>query len=218
MKIKNKIVTSWNRYIVVALLCAVALCMSPPPTQAQSGQSLNFINGYNLQITTLTTNTYSGTNSYSKGFTQTNSGTYPYVSSFSPIWFTNTQAFSDATLWCDRDGTTPSLNIAVDVNGLNAIFTNTVTFNFATIAYNVESGQGVAALPTTSANGLFSFSITGNGTNDVVLQTNVPSAFLQGARRLRLLSVGVSTGTGTGGTNGTVVGVWLDGYKPVGQE
>lgn len=183
---------------------------------AQSGQTLSFINGYNLQVTATSTNSYSGTNTFAKGYTITNSAAYPPVSAYSPIWKTNTQAFSDVTLWADRDGTPPNVNITVRIKGLNANFTNTGTFRFASIsALSMSSDYPPGTfIPCTSSNGQFAFTVTGNGTNDVVFPTNAPSYLLQGSRALRLTGVEWSNA----GTDGTIVGAWLDGYKPAGAE
>lgn len=216
-KIRDMITNGWRSPFRPALagLLFLGLMLAPlTPAKAQSFVSPNFINGFNLQVLTLTTNTYSGTNTYAVAYTQTNSTIYPYVSGRSPVTKTNTQAFSDVTLWANRDGTPPIANISVDVQGINANFTNLVTFNFAAIPNGSEDGF-VPLNPCTDASNLFSFSVTGNGTNDVVVKTNLPTALLQGARALRCLSVTDTCPGGTGGTNGTVLHIKLNGYKPV---
>jgi hypothetical protein len=223
MKLFNKIIVT------------VGICMATLGAFAQSGVSLPFIgqgngtdgglvpqglSGY-LQITPYTTNSYGATNTYVKGgfldyagmsytnpvtgvvYTGTTNGALP-------IYVTNTAAFSDIDLWANRDGSALVGNISADVVGYGATFTNTVGFNFAVI-----DGGGLP-INTGTGSGL-QFSLTGNGTNDVEVQTNLlVSTTIQGARKLRLLSV-TSTGVGTGGTNGQVRNVWLNGYKPGGQ-
>lgn len=200
---------------IKSIIIAVALC-APVLVQAQSGQTLSFINGYNLAVSASNTNSFGLTNTYASGFTVTNSGTYPYVSAYSPIYKTNASAFSDVTLWADRDGSTPSVGISVDMFGLNASFTNIATFRLAAVPASSESFdyQAVTFLAATAAQNQFVFQVTGNGTNHVVISTNFPSGVLQGARRLRLTAIEWTNA----GTNGTVVGTWLNGYKPAGAE
>lgn len=215
-----------------SILTIAALCMVSLGAFAQSGVSLPFIaqgintdgglipqgiSGY-LQFSASSTNSYNSTNTYVIRGYQGYAGLL-YTNPFSgvvysgvtnspvPVFATNANAIADIDLWADRDGTPPSsLSVNVDVAGVNAAFTNTVTFNFATIL-----GGG---LPVSTGDGLVSFSVTGNGTNDVVVKTNLfTSAVLQGVRKVRLLNV-ASTNAGT---NGWLVNCWLDGYKPAGQ-
>jgi hypothetical protein len=188
---------------------------------AQSGQSLPFIgagqdNAYNgyLQIAPGGTYNFGAANlAYAKGSYVTNVPTpvtnaanglviNTYVSQVLPTYVTNANGIADVTLWANRDGTPPVANIAADINGVSALFNNTVTFNFA-------AGPTPNGLVANQAQNLWSFTMTGNGTNDVVLATNVPPSLLQGQRKLRLISVTESGG----GTNGQVVNVWFDGYK-----
>ena len=182
------------------------------------GQVPNGISGY-LQITPYSTNSYGATNLvYVKsGFLGYASMTYTnpvtgvvYTGNTNgviPLYVTNANGFADIDLWANRDGSALVGNISVDVLGYGATFTNTVGFNFAVI-----NGGGLPV--TTGAGSGLQFSVTGNGTNDVVAQTNLlVSTTIQGARKLRLTSV-TSTGVGTGGTNGQVVNIWVNGYKP----
>jgi hypothetical protein len=126
-----------------------------------------------------------------------------------PIYTTNSAGFADVALWANRDGSAPIANVSARINGYDANFTNLVTFTFATI-----NGGGHPV--TTGTGSSVAFSMTGNGTNDVEIQTNLfTSAVLQGARGLRLLSV-VSANANTNG-NGQVVNLWLNGAKPGGQ-
>lgn len=197
---------------------------------AQNFQSANFINGFNFQLNSQSTNSFNTSGIYAKSVIVTNTAVTitnsangliinGYVSSFLPVYVTNSAGFSDCDMWEDRDGTVPAANIAVDVNSGNPLFTNTVTFNFASIAYSVGSGvtgSGISALPSTAAQNLFSFSVTANGTNDVVVATNLPAGFMTGIRKIRLLNIAVTSSGTTIGTNGVVAGVWLSGYHPVG--
>ncbi len=203
-----------------AVACLMALLTLTGAAFGQVGQSLPFIgfgqdNAYNgyLQITANNTNTYGSTNLvYTRGSFTTNvltAITNPanglvitgYVSQVFPNYLTNASAFQDVNLWANRDGTPPVVNLSADINGTSAQFTNIVTFTFA-------AGPTPTGNVGTQPQNLWSFSMNGNGTSDVVLATNVPSSFLQGMRKLRLLSVG-SSGAG----NGQVVNVWLNGYR-----
>lgn len=212
-----------------AVVLAITLG-GPLAARAQSAQELPFIGpggggasplgaapGW-LQFTSLSTNSFGSPNlAYIKNYSATNilasftnlaNGlvTTGYISSVVPNYVTNAAGFSDVTLWADRDGTAPDANLTLDINGINANFTNTVTFNFTCVTpYGVALTQG---------QNLFAVTMTGNGTNDVALSTNVPLTFLQGQRRLRLASI-VSAGPASNGTNGQAM-VWFDGYKPEG--
>ena len=215
----------FTKYIL-ALAIAVAALVNFN-AQAQTGQSLPFIgqggsgvdagfNGY-LQIFPGVTNTFNVSAPYAKGsfitnvltsFTNSANGlvTTGYISQLQPTYVTNASWTSDVRLWGNRDGSAAIANISVDINGLNAAFTNQVTFNFAT-------GGADTAPVNTGAQNAFSFTMVGNGTNDVVLSTNLSQAYLQGNRRLRLTSIWPSTNGVSSGTNGTVVGVWLNGFS-----
>lgn len=177
---------------------------------AQGFASPNFIGGgdsdaYNgyLQVTATSTNTIGTTNIYAQGVIQTNSATYPYVSGYAPLFKTNTSWSSAVTLWSDRDGTPPNANISVQMSGLNASFTNIGLFKFASVP------RGTAY--STAAQNMFQFSVTGQGTTNVIVSTNFPTVWMQGCKSIVLQSIEWSNA----GTNGTVVGVWLNGYKPV---
>jgi hypothetical protein len=198
--------------LILVGAAAVAICFAGETVQAQSQQSLQFIgggdsdanNGY-LQITANSTNSYNTTNTYGKGYSVSNSLTYPYVSTVVPNLVTNASWSQAVNLWCDRDGSVPSsLNVGYDVYGANASATNIVQFNFVTV-----SRKG--GLPCTQAGNSWQFSVTLNGTNDVVGTTNPPSLLLSGVPQLILNSVVTSNA----GTNGVVKGVWLNGFKSI---
>lgn len=229
---KNKPLFTMKNYLKNLLLAGALFALvfvAAAPASAQTPQSLSFIgtggDGYNLAITPSATFSYGGTNTYAKGYHSVSTLT-PYTNSTTglvqsnwlttnaPNWFTNTSGISDVGLWANRDGTPPNANIAVDIVGINAAFTNIVTFNFATVPGIVPPGSGLTLNQSTSSNGTFAFAVTGNGTTDVVLTTNVSTTILQGNRTLRLVSV-VTTNAGT---NGSVVGCWFNGFKPTGAE
>ena len=214
-------------------LVTVGICMATLGAFAQTSVSLPFIgqgngtdgglvpqglSGY-LQIQKQTTNSYnSSTVAYVKGGFLGYSGmnwTNPFsgvvytgtTNGALPIFVTNSAAFQDVDLWANRDGTALVGNISATIQGYASIFTNVVSFNFATV-------NGGGQVTTTGAGSLLTFDVTGNGTNVLTVQTNLlVSASIQGARRLRLLSVY----SNNAGTNGQVVNVWLNGAKPGGQ-
>ena len=197
---------------MLAAVVVGVLALANIPANAQTHQSRAFLSGFNLQVTPTSTNTFGATNIYAKGYTVTNSGTYPYVSSASPVITTNTGAFSDVPLYANRDGSAAIAAVSIQITGLNAAFTNTGLFKFTTVPAAPRSSMYPPGLFTnsTSANGLFSVAITGNGTTPVVLTTNLPTAVLQGAAALRLQAVEWTNA----GTNGTVAGVFLNGFSP----
>ena len=193
--------------LVAALFGSLAVTAS-----AQTAQSKPFLSGYNLQVVASTTNLFAATNTYSKGYTVTNSSTYPYTSSISPLIVTNAGALVDVALWADRDGSSPAANISVQIHGTNAAFTNIAVLTFAALPVDPRSpnyppGQFVAG---TSAQNQFTFTVTGQGTTNVCIATNLPTGFLQGSRGLRLSSV-VWTNAGAGGF---VDGIFLNGFTP----
>ncbi len=202
--------TSFKIIIGLCLLGLLAFLTSS--SHAQTAQSKPFLSGFNLQVVQTTTNTFNATNIYAKGFVFTNSGPYPYTSSIVNVLVTNTAGIGDVQLWANRDGTAPSANISVQIHGVSSIFTNTGLFKFATIPVDTRSANYPPGLfqPGTSANNLWSFSVTGNGTNVVVISTNVPTALLQGNRGLRFLAVEWTNA----GTNGFVDGAFLNGFTP----
>ena len=203
--------------MVIGLLSAFTL-----PAMAQNHQSQSFLNGFNLQVTATSTNTYTGTNIYAKGYSYTNAPyaytnslnglvTSNYISVLVPNYVTNTAGVADVTLWANRDGTAPNANISAQLVGINAAFTNTATFKFAGIPVaNLSPSYPPGLFTNATINSQFSFSVTGNGTTPVVITTNLPTAFLQGNAGVRLLAVEWSNA----GTNGAVTGLFLNGYKP----
>ena len=176
------------------------------------GQIPTDISGY-LQFNASSTNSYGSTNvwvmrgyNWYSGLNYTNpySGVVYNTNSIVPVFVTNTAAIGDVDLWANRDGTTPVANISATIAGQTSAFTNTVTLNFALI-------NGGGYVVTTGTGSGLTFSMTGNGTNIVTVQTNLlVSATVQGARRIRLNNL-ASTNAGT---NGWLVNCWVNGYKP----
>jgi hypothetical protein len=199
---------------------------------AQTPTSLSFIgngDGYNLLLNADTTNTTTSTNVWAQGY-HTASVLMPYTNASSglvqsnwmttnaPNWFTNTiGGISDVNLWANRDGTALIGNINVDMYGMNGWFTNQVHFTFQTIGGGGGNNGIPANIADSTAQNTWEFMLTGNSSNHVSLSTNIPTGFLQGARRLRLTVSTPAQGL-QHGTNGWITGVWLNGYKPTGAE
>lgn len=157
----------------------------------------------NAAASLLATNFYSGTNIWVKGGISITNGAQqsPYFTPIGTAFYqTNTAAFTDVGLWYDRDGTVPSASINVILHGQDTRATNTLTFNFATMSRGVPNNQ---------AQNLWSFSCSANGTNLVGLNTNLPTALLQGAHGMRLLNI-----TSGNGTNVFLDYCDLKGFKP----
>ena len=213
---------TFKKFSAIAAICMVSL-----GAFAQMGTSLPFIgqgdntiggqiptdiSGY-LQFNASSTNSYGSTNvwvmrgyNWYSGLNYTNpySGVVYNTNSIVPVFVTNTAAIGDVDLWANRDGTTPVANISATIAGQTSAFTNTVTLNFALI-------NGGGYVVTTGTGSGLTFSMTGNGTNIVTVQTNLlVSATVQGARRIRLNNL-ASTNAGT---NGWLVNCWVNGYKP----
>ena len=229
MKIKN---------ILLMLLALLGISLA---TQAQSARSISFLNGSYLIVpygpaSSVSTNYYSGsvTNMlYVNKWIQTNSTTYPYVSSYSPS-YTIGSGMADVPLWANRDGTAPLANLAVAFSDFSTIAnTNTLTFTLTTFASGVASAApGAPAFINTQAQNQWSFtSPVSNGTNWIAISTNIPTGFLQGAHRVRLTVTAGPIGTNnSGGTtiitgsysspvtntvNGwQLAGAWINGFTP----
>lgn len=195
---------NYFKMLVAVGLMVLFGAIAPSQVAAQSFQALSFLSGTNLFFTAGSTNSYGATNIYS---------------SFGSIWgvayqtngaagnTTNTQAIRDVPLFADRDGSFPSDSaFAVELVGINASFTNVVTFNFKGLPF------GPKTTASTSAQNAWSFSMTGNGTNPVVLSTNAPTTVFQGQGGIRLDNI--ASATGTYGTNGYVRRVTFNGFVP----
>lgn len=161
-------------------VCAViglALLGAAVKSQAVEILTPTFLAGTNLVIggATLTTNTYSGTNVYVRGGTTV----------------TNTSAIADVTLQKNPDGSWPTYAFSCQILGTNAATTNNITFVFRTVP--TENGR-----VTTEGQDTWSFAINANGTTAVVLSTNMPSAFMLGAKKLRLTQIISTAATGAG--------------------
>jgi hypothetical protein len=206
------------------LIIGAMVCMGALMANAQSFSSQNFINGYNLYITNGATATYGSSNVYGSGWVVTNAITYQTngttiytnyngTSSYSAVLVTNTSWATDVPLWANRDGSALTANISVDVVGKVAGSTNILTFAIYAVPNNVGTDK-ITTYPASTANNSFSFAITCTGTTPVVLATNLPTAFLQGCKSLRLQTITPSNA----GYDANVVGVWLNGFKPAGAE
>jgi hypothetical protein len=214
-----------NKFYIALLALALAVSAS-----AQSFVSENFLNGSNILVIPSSTNTYGATNTwnynpqlvYSNAIITINTFTTPYIYTTNWTVFTNsvqgttnTAAFRDVDLWANRDGSALTANVAVHVTGLDAAqATNILTVLLTAI----PSGGGLAnlgaSLPaSTQGQNQFTFTVTANGTNDVVLATNLPTTFLQGSGRLRAQVQSPTQGT-TSGTNCLVKSIRINGWKP----
>lgn len=94
-------------------------------------------------------------------------------------------------------------------NPIPAIPVNSLSTNVVTVTLSTVSSVALG-LADTSTGKTFTFSITANGTTPVVVSTNLPTSFLQGAGAIRA-TVGVGGGTGSGIV---VNALNLTGWKP----
>lgn len=197
----------FTKNILLGVLVMVGLAAAPVVTRGQSFVSEDFLIGTNLLIPAATTCTFATTNTFNYALTNLNAAVGTAT--------TNANWAKDVDLWANRDGTALSGNISVDALGLLSNSTNVLTFTF----YSVPRGGGLGnQLPSkqasTFAQNSWAFSMTMTGTNELVLATNLPTTFLQGAGRLRLqTAVATSTGS-TAGTNSIVKSITLNGWKP----
>jgi hypothetical protein len=197
---KNRFKMSVMVGFVVVMAALVAAVSAP----AQSFYSGSFFSGSDLQITAGSTNSYGSTNLiYSK---YGSAWGVAYTTNSSTSYVTNSGAIRDVSLWADRDGSFPAAAVSIKLTGLNASATNVVVFNFAGVP--TAAGGSVS----TAAQNAWSFSATANGTTAVVVSTNLPSANFQGCAAIRLVSV--ASATGSYGTNVTINGVAINGYRP----
>lgn len=212
------------------LLVMVGLVWTAPASRAQSFLTQNFINGTNLLITPLSTNGVgiSGVYNYnpqtitSNAVIAVNTFTVPYT--YTTNWVfttnaivgtTNAAAMKDANLWANRDGTVPFANISIHLTGLDPVqSTNVLTVTVTAIPAGGDIGNFGKSTPVaTTAQNQFVFTAQFNPTNDVVIATNMPTAFCQGSGRLRVTIASPSQGT-TSGTNGLVKSIRLNGWLP----
>lgn len=110
--------------------------------------------------------------------------------------------------WATSTGEAGIAAIGIGSYGSAATSTNTLTFTF------VRSTDGTtwpATASEASGNDKFDVTFTQNGTNVLYFQTNVPTAFLSAAARVRLLQVAnVGAGPGTA----KITSITLNGYVP----
>lgn len=197
----------FTKNILLGVLVMVGLAAAPVVTRGQSFVSEDFLVGTNLLIPAATTCTFGTTNTFNYALTNLNSAVGTAT--------TNANWAKDVDLWANRDGTALIGNISVHALGLLSNSTNVLTFTF----YSVPRGGGIGNLSpskqaSTFAQNSWAFAMTMTGTNELVLATNIPTTFLQGAGRLRLqTAVATSTGS-TAGTNSIVKSITLNGWKP----
>ena len=115
-------------------------------------------------------------------------------------------AWSDVAAWPNVNGDVSQAALNVTAASFNGTATNTMSFTFAGVANGTNDDQTfkfVFTVPVTGANGA-----------STTLKTNIPNALLQGAMRLRLVSI--ATTNTTGGTAQTILvsHVSLSGWKP----
>lgn len=160
---------------LIAAVALFAMCLLAPEVKATEILTPNFLGGSNMVINATSTNTYGTTNIYTVAGVAT----------------TNTSAMRRLTLQKNPDGSNPSYAIGVTLIGTNVTTgTNIVTFSFKGVP--ITGGRA-----STSSQNLFSFGVTGNGTNAVVIATNVPAATFQGCKQIEF-STSATTGSGSG--------------------
>lgn len=204
------------RKLIVGCLLAFAVLVTAVSARAQSPVFKSFLGDNSYLILPWAA---AGTNEsliisnqfYVKGWTQTNSANYPYVSGYGPIYAVGT-ALSDVPLWGNRDGTAAlaSMNVVVQ-DSATTVSTNALLFTLTTI--NSFSSAAQPPLPT-YANAqpvnTWSFIVSNTaatttpaGGDLITVSTNIPQGFLQGALGLRLSITSYAQGTnnGVGWTN-----------------
>ena len=222
----------------LALMMGLAFAAS-----AQQNAAASFLNGSyallpyatNTASTNYTIGNINTTNlAFVKYWYQTNSTTYPYTSYLAPQYVFG-QPLADVGLWANRDGTAALANFAIAFNdsSLNAN-TNALVITLTTFGLDANSViPGAPAFLDTQSQNQFTFTTpVSNGTNWVVISTNLPTAFLQGAHNVRVSiqtgTIGTNNGAGftvvTGPYNALVtnnIGGWqiggmaINGYKPI---
>ena len=217
-KTKEKIVKKNNfKLLVAVVLAGLCLIASAPVARAQSFKSIPFLSGVgNLQVAVASTNTYGTTNIWLKyGYTwgvayQTNGNgtviTYGSGLAIPTLDTTNTQAIQDAAMFANRDGSFPSVNFSTHLVGYGAAATNPLTYTLVGVPRSVGGAK------STSAQNQWVFTVTPNGTNDVVLVTNVPTTTFQGCAAIRLLTV-AQPATANANTNVTVISAAINGFS-----
>lgn len=233
---------------VVKIALACVLAFTGFQAAAQTPAYVTLLNGGALLVpwapaSNTTTNFNQLTTNalfYAKGYTQTNSSTYPYVSGYYNTWYLGAP-FTDAGLWCDRDGTTPSVAFNATVLGptTGGQATNTLLFTLTTInklpgdttpngpvVYNNQAQNQFSCLFSNAAKG------TNAAGNDMIsISTNLPTGFLTGALAvtLQITTYFAGTNAGPAWTNVTgpynalvtntvsgweILNAGLSGYKP----
>lgn len=118
-------------------------------------------------------------------------------------------AFQDVPMWADGLGDlSGNMAITIAVCGEHANVTNVATFTF------LRSGDGQNFATGTGVADAFTVAVTANGTTQVVVTTNLPSVFMQGARVIRLQSIGLPTNSVALTTNLYINAVGIHGFRP----
>lgn len=107
--------------------------------------------------------------------------------------------------FADANGNAGSAVISVTQYGSAATSTNALTFTF------VRSTDGLNFPTNTTPDSTFSFSVTQAGTATTTTSTNVPTWFLTGAAKVRLLQI-ANVGAGPGTCK--LTSLTLNGYLP----
>lgn len=113
-------------------------------------------------------------------------------------------ATRDVDVFDNRNGDPASTSLLIALCGDNAAATNTITFVFGHSANGIDYGTGSADK--------ISITMTANGTNQVIVSTNVVASFVQGQAKLRLLSYSALASAGS--TNIYLNALGFSGFIP----
>lgn len=188
--------------LLVLALGVVALAVSAFQAPAQSFYASDFLAGTDMRVAGASTNYYAQTNEIVK-FGSLYGPAYITNSALTYNWVTNSKAIQDVPFFADRDGLPTHVSLSAHVYS-TGIWTNPVIFKFSGIPRGPNEAVSLAV------QNQFQFAVSVNGTNDVVISTNFPTALFQGCGGIRLTAVGQATGT----TNIWVKYVALTGFRP----
>lgn len=197
MKTKNLFKT-----MSVLVVLVFALIVSAFQASAQSFYAADFLAGTDMRVGGASTNYYGSTNEIVK-FGSLYGPAYITNSAMAYNWVTNSKAIQDVAFFADRDGLPTHVSLSAHVYS-TGVWTNPVIFKFSGVP------RGVGEAVSLSAQNQFQFAVSVNGTNDVVISTNFPTAAFQGCGAIRLTAVGQASGT----TNVWVKYVALTGFRP----
>jgi hypothetical protein len=136
-------------------------------------------------------------------------------------------ASHDVDIWADANADVAPLTVSVMLNnpgylpgdnqnanpGTNfpGLYAATVTSNAQVITFTLEKVLWGTNADTTTTN-QFTFNVTVSGTNIIMASTNLPTAFVQGAKGIRFASAASTTNANT--TGNTINRVTVTGYAP----